>query len=67
MGRGLIWCMIRKMSYHNLFIIYFLFLIYAFSPADILNSSFLNKESVAVAAIDIDKKATRVIFHRTTQ
>ena len=56
MDRGLIWGMIRKMSYHNLFIIYFLLLICAFSPADILNFSFSNNESAAVAAIDIDKK-----------
>ena len=51
--------MIRKLSYHNLFIIYFLRLICAFSPADNLNSSFSNNESAAVAAIDIDKKTNK--------
>ena len=70
MGRGLIWGMIRKMSYHNLFIIYFL-LICSFSTfsilADIINSSFSTKELAAVAAIDIDQKPTRVIFHRITR
>ena len=48
--------MVRKMSYNNLFITYFLLLICASSPADILNSSFSNNVSAAVAAIDTDKK-----------
>ena len=56
MGWGLIWGMVRKMSYNNLFITYFLLLICASSPADILNSSFSNNVSAAVAAIDTDKK-----------
>ena len=38
MGRRLIWGMIRKMSYHNLFIIYFLLLLFCNSLPIILNS-----------------------------
>ena len=54
MGRGLIWGMIRKMSYHNPFIICFLLLLFCLSICWqwILNSSFAITEWVAVAAIN---------------
>ena len=59
MGRGLIWSMVRKMSYHNLFIIYFLLynLLFRLSICwqQFLNSSFTINEWIAVPAINIDK------------